>query len=82
MAIYPNRPFLGHRPIDSEVHTRVVDIVIASLSVNRCLTIHRPFPGSVPQQGNAAPYVFQSYEEVARRIDNLASGTRSCFGDA
>lgn len=25
-------------------------------------------------QGKAAPYVWQSYEEVARRVDNLASG--------
>lgn len=41
VAVYPHRPFLGHRPIDSE--------------------------------GNAAPYVFESYEEAARRVDHLAS---------
>jgi hypothetical protein len=26
------------------------------------------------EQGNAGPYVFQSYEEVARRVDNFGSG--------
>ncbi len=41
VAVYPHRPFLGHRPIDSE--------------------------------GNPAPYVFESYEETARRVDHLAS---------
>lgn len=49
---------------------------IASIVSVPHLALYLPNFASVRfKQGNAAPYVFQSYEEVARRIDNLASGT-------
>jgi hypothetical protein len=82
VAEIPDRPFLGHRPIDSEVsvclNMRQLAAGSPALTPPHARLTHAC--GLLLVQGNAGPYVFQSYGEVARRVDNFFSGQLSYLG--